>query len=104
VSLPRLAVVELLFGGPRLTLCGMSKPFPSITTDQIDSNSEKLLKEWRQHFENFVRDRPDLADAPGKIDRTLVFESWISQKVSYLQLQVVELVGEVENLLRIPHP
>ena len=74
------------------------KPFPSITTDQIDANSHKLLDEFKSYFESYSANHPEQAAAKGGNFRTLVFESWIAQKVSYLQLQVVELVGEVEEL------
>lgn len=80
----------------------MAKAFPSITADQIDANSEKLLAEWRAHFESvsqdLLREHPDLIEAEGGIDKSRLFEGWIVQKVSSLQLLVIQLVGEVERL------
>lgn len=67
------------------------KILPDITTDRIDANSLKLLDEWRAHFESIRRDRPDL-------DEHLAFQAWVVQKVSYMQLQVVDLVEAVRGL------
>lgn len=87
----------MLFTHKFRTLLSMDKLLASITTDQIDENSLKLLAEWKAHFEQMKRNRPDMADA-GEVGEKIAFQSWITQKVSYLQLQMIEIMGQVERL------
>jgi hypothetical protein len=57
----------------------------NITTAEVDRHSNELINEFFEHYEEVS------AAAPDKQDINVVFQGWAIQKISSLQLVVVEL-------------
>jgi hypothetical protein len=64
-------------------------------TDEIDSISRKLMKEFKEHFQEFLISHPEAKD-----DREIIFQAWIIQKVASLQYMIQHLVeSQNEHLI-----
>jgi hypothetical protein len=57
----------------------------NITTEEVDRHSNELIGEFFEHYEEVS------AAAPDKQDINVIFQGWAIQKISSLQLVVVEL-------------
>jgi hypothetical protein len=57
----------------------------NITTADIDRHSNELMREFFEHYEEVRAAEPD------KQDINVIFQGWAIQKISSLQLIVVEL-------------
>lgn len=57
----------------------------NITTEEVDRHSQELIGEFFEHYEEVC------AAAPDKQDVNVIFQGWAIQKISSLQLVVVEL-------------
>ena len=62
------------------------------TLKLIESNSLLLIKEFENHFEDVKKSRPGIS-----IDRRLVYEAWILQKISAIQIVIKQLAEVLEE-------
>jgi len=63
-----------------------------IMFEKIDKNSELLMNEFQSHC-NEVYDKVDK-----NADKRAIFEGWAIQKISSLQLTVIDLVEEIQDI------
>jgi len=63
----------------------------------IDENSNKLIDEFHEHFEQ-VKNQHDEECGCEKLDNSSVFEGWAIQKISALQIVILQLTNDLENI------
>ena len=59
---------------------------------EVDSRSEELFKEFREHRDEFIKENPT------KTDSNVIFQRWAVQKLAALQLQAGKSVLRMKKL------
>jgi hypothetical protein len=68
-----------------------------IIGGQVDAKSKELMREFSQHYQEFIEAHPDRKDI------NIVFQGWAIQKIAGLQLVVLELgarLNAIEGSMR----
>jgi hypothetical protein len=69
------------------------EPLIAKAKAEVDARSMELFEEFREHYQNFAQLHPGIADV---VDRHIVFEGWVLQKVAGLQLSIEALAQRLE--------
>ena len=71
---------------------------PSSLNDkinEIDKQTEKLIKEFYEHYKEYIKLRPDDVEKKNEI-----FQGWIIQKIAGIQISIIELAKQINSLFK----
>jgi len=61
---------------------------PEEPGKQVDAKTEELIKEFHDHYLEYIKLHPESKDRKDDI-----FQSWVIQKIAGLQLSIMEVAG-----------
>lgn len=66
--------------------------------DKVDKQTNELIMEFQSHYEKYIEFRPEDTDRKDEI-----FQSWVIQKISGIQVSILELAERVNLLTKTSH-
>ena len=63
--------------------------------NEIDKQTEMLIKEFYEHYDAYIALRPEDAEKKNEI-----FQAWVIQKIAGMQISIIELAKHINVLAK----